>query len=110
MKNARADVAPGSIAHPRGSVVADYVALTKPRLNLLVVLTSAAGYYLGAIGTPNLWQMAQAVVGTALVQIIADRLDAHGKPGPDTVKAAHEFVRRLSSAVRDARQPEPAGS
>ena len=31
-----------------GSLVGDYVALTKPRLNFLVVATSAAGYYLGA--------------------------------------------------------------
>ena len=28
--------------------ISDYVALTKPRLNVLVVATSAAGYYLGA--------------------------------------------------------------
>jgi protoheme IX farnesyltransferase len=47
--------------------VGDYVALTKPRLNFLVVLTSAAGYYLGVSGTPDLLQMAQAVLGTALV-------------------------------------------
>ena len=33
--------------------IADYVALTKPRLNFLVVLTSAAGYYLGATGRPD---------------------------------------------------------
>jgi protoheme IX farnesyltransferase len=46
---------------------ADYVALTKPRLNLLVVATSAAGYYLGASGGPAVWPMAQAVAGTALV-------------------------------------------
>ena len=32
--------------------VADYVALTKPRLNLLVVVTSAAGFYLGG-APPN---------------------------------------------------------
>ena len=30
------------------SRTADYVALTKPRLNLLVIATTAAGYYLGA--------------------------------------------------------------
>jgi heme o synthase len=46
---------------------ADYIALTKPRLNLLVVATSAAGYYLGASGGPAVWPMAQAVAGTALV-------------------------------------------
>lgn len=45
----------------------DYVSLTKPRLNLLVVLTSAAGYYVGSVGPIDLSQMGQAVVGTALV-------------------------------------------
>src|SRR4029077_17984778 len=47
--------------------LADYVALTKPRLNLLVVLTSAAGYYLGGATSPALLPMAQAGGGTALV-------------------------------------------
>jgi protoheme IX farnesyltransferase len=51
----------------RQSNLGDYVALTKPRLNFLVVLTSAAGYYLGSVVSINLWLMAQAVVGTALV-------------------------------------------
>jgi heme o synthase len=51
----------------RLTAVSDYVALTKPRLNFLVVLTSAAGYYLGVSGPPDLVQMAQAVLGTALV-------------------------------------------
>jgi protoheme IX farnesyltransferase len=45
----------------------DFVALTKPRLNVLVVATSAAGYYLGAAGRPDPLAMAQAVAGTALV-------------------------------------------
>ena len=51
----------------RASAFADYVALTKPRLNFLVVATSAAGYYLGAAGTTDLISMAEAVTGTALV-------------------------------------------
>jgi protoheme IX farnesyltransferase len=66
VKHARADVAP-ALAQTRSSAFSDYLALTKPRLNLLVVLTSAAGYYLGAIGRPDLVHMAQAVAGTALV-------------------------------------------
>ena len=45
----------------------DFVALTKPRLNVLVVLTSAAGYYLGSSSVPDVAPMAEAVVGTALV-------------------------------------------
>ena len=68
MKEIRAEIAPASLAGVRRqSNFGDYVALTKPRLNFLVVLTSAAGYYLGAISSLNLWQMTQAVVGTALV-------------------------------------------
>ncbi|MGE5244905.1 MAG: heme o synthase [Betaproteobacteria bacterium] len=49
------------------SRVVDYFALTKPRLNFLVVATSAAGYYLGTQGTPDLAKMAAAVAGTAFV-------------------------------------------
>ena len=60
--DANARVAPRA-AH----ALADYVALTKPRLNLLVVATSAAGYYLGSPGAPGAWRMAEAVAGTALV-------------------------------------------
>jgi heme o synthase len=49
------------------SQVGDYVALTKPRLNFLVVATSAAGYYLGASAAVDPLLMTHAVVGTALV-------------------------------------------
>src|SRR5262249_16537700 len=51
MKNARvastADVV-GVAPRRSASPIGDYIALTKPRLNLLVVASSAAGYYLGA--------------------------------------------------------------
>jgi protoheme IX farnesyltransferase len=51
----------------RASPFADYLALTKPRLNFLVVATSAAGYYLGAAGALDTLAMAFAVGGTTLV-------------------------------------------
>src|ERR1035437_291654 len=52
---------------PRASArAADFLALTKPRLNLLVVATTLAGYYLGVRHfDPAL--LASTVVGTALV-------------------------------------------
>jgi tryptophan synthase alpha chain len=103
-----------SVLGPTGmkSVATDDVAKAVTHLRRHTKLPIAVGF---GIKTPEAAagvarNADAAVVGTALVQIIADRLDAHGKPGPDTVKAAHDFVRRLSSAVRDARQPEPAGS
>ena len=68
MKSAHVGTAPAHVAVTRrGALLNDYWALTKPRLNFLVVLTSAAGYYLGTIGRPDWWAMAQAVAGTALV-------------------------------------------
>lgn len=58
---------PDLVAHRSSSLFADYLELTKPRLNFLVVATSAAGYYLGAIGGIDVSLMVQAVAGTALV-------------------------------------------
>ena len=70
MKDARAAVA-GDVRHAATTTrtFGDYFALTKPRLNVLVVATSAAGYYLGAASTAalDLPAMASAVAGTALV-------------------------------------------
>ena len=40
---------------------ADYIALTKPRLNFLVVASSAAGYYLGGPSSPDFGAMAQVL-------------------------------------------------
>ena len=69
MKDLRASAASLPIPEARRSsgVLGDYLALTKPRLNFLVVATSAAGYYLGAARTIDAAAMAQAVAGTALV-------------------------------------------
>ncbi len=71
MKNLRADVdlvaAPLTFGRRMPQAIADYVALTKPRLNVLVVATSAAGYYLGAPAGSALLPMVEAVAGTALV-------------------------------------------
>jgi protoheme IX farnesyltransferase len=69
MKGTHVDVAPVPLSVGRRSsqVVADYLALTKPRLNSLVVVTSAGGYYLGASRPQAFLPMAAAAVGTALV-------------------------------------------
>jgi protoheme IX farnesyltransferase len=47
--------------------LADYVSLTKPRLNFLVVVTAAVGYYLGAGSSVHLPMLIETVVGIALV-------------------------------------------
>jgi protoheme IX farnesyltransferase len=66
VKNASA-VSTGVVTARSSNTLADYIALTKPRLNFLVVASSAAGYFLGATRTLDPWRMAAAVGGTALV-------------------------------------------
>jgi heme o synthase len=44
-----------------------YLSLTKPRLVLMVLITVAVGYLLGARGAASLWTLAATLVGTALV-------------------------------------------
>jgi protoheme IX farnesyltransferase len=57
-----------SIALPVPSArSSDFFALTKPRLNLLVVATATAGYYMGAGPESPLPRLLHTVVGTALV-------------------------------------------
>jgi protoheme IX farnesyltransferase len=53
-------------ARATGQVLADYLALTKPRLVTMVVITAAAGFYLGAPGPISVVLFLNAMVGTAL--------------------------------------------
>jgi protoheme IX farnesyltransferase len=64
---ATANIVPIIDARRAPSLLADYVALTKPRLNFLVVATSAASYYLGTTAALDIIRMMLAVAGTALV-------------------------------------------
>ncbi len=51
--------------------VADFVALTKPRLNTLVVATTFAGFYLAADRTLSSWVLLHTIAGTWLVAAAA---------------------------------------
>jgi protoheme IX farnesyltransferase len=60
----KGQAAPLPLASRRG---ADFLALTKPRLNFLVVVTAAVGYYLGASSNLEMAKLVEAVLGVALV-------------------------------------------
>ena len=45
-----------------------------------------------------------AVVGSALVDRVAQKLDAHGQPAADTAEHVLELVRKLADGIRSARQ------
>lgn len=55
-----------SIARPRRQVVADLVALTKPRVVVMVLVTTLVGYYLGLTAAPDYGRMLHLLVGTLL--------------------------------------------
>src|SRR5579864_3763325 len=75
-----------------------YVVLTKPDVSFLVVLTTLAGYVLGAVGPLDWLRMAQTVMGTTLVAAGTSALN-------------HYFERDSDARMRrTASRPLPAGA
>ncbi len=81
----------------RRSYVADYVILTKPRIAVMVLLTVAVGYALGAHGAGNWLTVAATLVGTGLVAASAS--------------AWNQVIERQRDARmrRTAKRPLPSG-
>src|SRR3989442_15294283 len=71
---------------------AAYLALTKPDVSFLVVLTTAAGFYLGSRGPPELARLAHTPFGTPLL--------AAG------TSALNHYLQRGAGA-KNARNPSP---
>ena len=55
-----------SIARERRRVLADLVALAKPRVVLMILVTTAVGYYVGLTGAPDYARLLHLLVGTLL--------------------------------------------
>jgi tryptophan synthase alpha chain len=96
-----------SIAGITGAASADNsaVAAAVARLRAKTTLPVAVGF---GIKTPamaaDIARIADAaVVGSALVQVIADSLDGDGRPAKDTAAKALAFVGQLAEGVRHAR-------
>jgi heme o synthase len=84
-------------AAQQASRASAYLALTKPDVSFLVVLTTLAGFYLGSRGSVDYLRMAQTVFGTTLV--------AAG------TSALNHYIERASDAHmrRTASRPLPTG-
>ena len=60
------EVIVASIARDRRQVAADLMALTKPRVVVMILVTTLVGYYVGLTGAPGYAQMVHLIVGTLL--------------------------------------------
>jgi protoheme IX farnesyltransferase len=60
------EVIAASIARDRRQVAADLMALTKPRVVVMILVTTLVGYYVGLTGTPGYARMVHLIVGTLL--------------------------------------------
>ncbi|HLW34455.1 MAG TPA: heme o synthase [Chthoniobacterales bacterium] len=65
MKTATIESGSNEVEKPRSGLVRDLMELVKARLTLLVLLTTAVGFYLGGEGPTNWTLLVQAVLGTA---------------------------------------------
>ena len=97
MKSAAlAEIDPATVAGSRRRIVSDFAELVKARLTLLVLLTTAVGYYLAAVG-PITAGLFHAVFGTALAAAGAAALNQW-------------WERRLDALMdRTKSRPIPAG-
>ena len=55
-----------TIARDRRQVVTDLVTLTKPRVVVMILVTTLVGYYVGLTGAPGYARMVHLIVGTLL--------------------------------------------
>ena len=63
--------------------VVDFVTLTKPRVVLMVLVTTAVGYRLGSVGTSDWVRLLQTLVGTALAAAGTLALNQYLERGSD---------------------------
>ena len=95
--SANSESVPVEIDATRNGVFADFAELVKARLTLLVLLTTAVGFYLGSHGPVNLLALFHAVFGAALAAAGAAALNQW-------------WERRLDALMhRTKSRPIPAG-
>jgi protoheme IX farnesyltransferase len=62
----RSEVVVATLERERGRVAADLLALTKPRVVVMVLVTTVVGYYVGLATAPDYGRLLSLVVGTLL--------------------------------------------
>jgi protoheme IX farnesyltransferase len=82
----------------RRARVADFLELTKPRITLLVLITTLVGFYMGADGTPSGLLLLHAIVGTGLIAAGASALNEYLERDLDA-----RMVRTRSRPIPDGR-------
>src|SRR5712691_3162004 len=60
------EVVVATLARSRRQVMSDLLSLTKPRVVVMVLVTTLVGYYVALAGTPDYARMLHLVVGTVL--------------------------------------------
>jgi protoheme IX farnesyltransferase len=69
MRDPVTEITPATVSWTGAAVrhrAADYLALTKPRVVMMVLVTTFVGFYLGTDGTPSLVRLLHTLLGTAL--------------------------------------------
>ncbi len=89
-------------ALPALSRLAAYLALTKPDVSFLVVVTTLAGFYLGSRGPLDLLRLAHTVFGTTLIAAGTSALNHYFE------RASDARMRRTASRPLPSRQLQPA--
>ena len=60
------EVVVATLPRARAQVVADLFSLAKPRVVLMVLVTTVVGYYVGLAGAPDYARLLALLIGTSL--------------------------------------------
>src|SRR5688572_26178949 len=96
MNVSAADIVEPKVLGARDRAAA-FVELTKPRIAFMLLLTSAAGFYLGSLGSFDLVLFCNTMVGIALLAFGVATLNQYIERRTDTLM------------VRTAQRPVPTG-
>src|SRR5258708_12656865 len=66
---------PQPLANARGSLMSDYLELTKPSVTSLILMSTLVGYYMAAQGPWNFLLLLNTMIGTALIAASAAALN-----------------------------------
>ena len=83
----RSEVIVAALPRARARVAGDLLALTKPRVVLMVLITTAVGYYVGLGGDADYGRLAALLIGTALAAGGTLALNQHWERDVDALMA-----------------------
>ncbi len=96
------EAAVGTLVRARRRALVDFVALTKPRVIVMILVTTLVGYYVGLVGAPDWPRLVHVLIGTLLAAAGSMALNQYLERDTDS-----RMVRTRTRPLPDGRLQPP---